>query len=89
MLNCMVMSLCNVICDGFFVMSNLCADISVEIIASFNKMKSLTSNLSMVVQVMKRSELVEVQNVHDMMCIYGYCVCAMYMYIHIYLVKLI
>ena len=71
-------------------MSNLCTDISVEIIASFNKMKSLTSNLSMIVQVMKRSELVEVQNVHEMMCIYmyGYCVCAMYMYIHIYLVEL-
>ena len=35
-------------------------DVSVETIAGFNKMKSLTSDISMVVQVIKRSELIEV-----------------------------
>lgn len=40
-----------------------CTDISVETIAEFNKMKCLTSDISLVVQVMKKSELVEVQSV--------------------------
>ena len=37
-----------------------CADVPVETIASFNRMKSLTSDISIVVQVMKTSTLLEV-----------------------------
>ena len=37
-----------------------CADVPVEVIASFNKMKSLTTDVNMVVQVMKSSSLLEV-----------------------------
>lgn len=36
------------------------ADISVEVIASFNKMKSLTTDTSLIIQAMQRSSLVEV-----------------------------
>ena len=35
-------------------------DVSVETIASFNKMKSITSDIKMVVQAMKNSSLLEV-----------------------------
>lgn len=35
-------------------------DVAVETIANFNKMKSLTSDISIVVQVMKKSDILEV-----------------------------
>ena len=46
-------------------------DISVETIASFNKMKSLTTDIKMIVQVMKSSNLLEV---HIFVCLTCRCV---------------
>lgn len=36
------------------------ADVAIETVASFNKMKTLTSDISIVVQVMKKSDILEV-----------------------------